>query len=73
MGAFASLAFTTSLATNNIILQILDSPFSNFEDVCKHRAKNYFKIPDMFVHTAVNLLKKNMSHNEHSPFTLDLS
>ncbi len=62
MGAFASLAFTTSLASSNIALQILDSPFSNFEDVCKNRARKHFKIPELFVDTAVNLLKRNMSN-----------
>ena len=63
MGAFASLAFTTSLATSSITLQILDSPFSNFEDICKNRARKHFKIPEMFVDTAVDLLKKNMSNS----------
>jgi hypothetical protein len=55
------------------MMQVLDSPFSNFEDVCKNRARNHFKIPEIFVDSAVNLLKKNMSSHQFSPFSLDLS
>lgn len=79
MGAFASLAYTTALSTrislnsSSIVMQVLDSPFSNFEDVCKNRARNHFKIPEIFVDSAVNLLKRNMSSHQFSPFSLDLS
>lgn len=79
MGAFASLAYTTALTARNclnlssIVMQVLDSPFSNFEDVCKNRARNYFKIPEILVDSAVGLLKKNMSSHQFSPFSLDLS
>lgn len=61
MGAFASLAYTsTSLTRGECILQIVDSPFSNFESVCQQRAKKMYNFPDFLVSYAVDLMKKNL-------------
>jgi hypothetical protein len=73
MGAFASLAFTSTEADRgDCILQILDSPFSNFESVCQQRAKIFFGFPDFLVNYAVNLMKQNLSEHPFNPFKFDL-
>ena len=73
MGAFASLAYTSTHSFNNAcILQILDSVFSNFESVCKQRAKLHYGFPDFLVNYSVNILKKNLSSHQFNPFDFNL-
>ena len=73
MGAFASLAYSsTHLFNNSCVLQILDSPFSNFESVCKQRAKNHYGFPDFIANYSVNLLKKNLNSHPYNPFDFNL-
>ena len=73
MGAFASLAFSSTHSFHNsVLLQILDSPFSNFESVCKQRAQMHFGLPDFIANYSVNLLKKNLNDHPYNPFDMEL-
>ena len=73
MGAFASLAYSSTYSLHHsCILQVLDSAFSNFESVCKQRAKSHYGFPDFIVNYSVNLLKKNLNNHPFNPFDFNL-
>ena len=73
MGAFASLAYSSTHSFHNsCVLQILDSAFSNFESVCKQRARIHYNFPEFIVNYSVSLLKKNLSNHQFNPFDFNL-
>jgi len=58
MGAVASLLYTSNEQLHDdIIFQVLDSPFCSFEAIAKHHANISYKLPEMFVEFGINILK----------------
>lgn len=74
MGAVASLLYTSEEELHDdILFQVLDSPFCSFEAIAKHHASISYNLPEMFVGFGINILKEHFQNNEFNPFKIDLA
>ena len=73
MGAVASLLYTSKRDTPDIVFQILDSPFSSFDKIVHHHAKEIMKFPDLFIGIGIGIMKDHFKEHPYNPFQLDLN
>lgn len=53
MGASAALYFSISEQPHDVVLQILDSPFSSFREIAYELTKKKINLPDFVLHTGL--------------------
>ena len=57
MGAVSSILYTEKTPNKAVMFQILDSPFSSFEKISLHHAKNIIGLPEMFLSFGISIMK----------------
>jgi hypothetical protein len=79
MGATACLLYSIKyqqspqLHHQNVIFQIVDSPFYSFERISLELAKKFISMPYFGTNIVLDMMKKHCSSlNDHNPFTVSL-
>ena len=72
MGAVASLLYTSKLAPSDVVFQILDSPFSSFERIAMHHAREIMKFPELFIGLGIGIIKDHFKGHPYDPFKLEI-
>ncbi len=74
MGAVSALLH--SITYNNpsdIIMLVLDSPFSSFEKIARELAMRRVKVPTFIINALLDLIKANFKKQPNNPFEIDLT
>jgi alpha-beta hydrolase superfamily lysophospholipase len=69
MGAVSALLYTITYNNpEDVILLVLDSPFSSFEVITKELAMRKVKVPSFMISLLLDLVKANFKRMSHDPF-----
>lgn len=73
MGAVSALLhIITYHNPKDVILLVLDSPFSSFEQITKELALRKVSVPTFMISILLDLVKSNFRRLAHDPFEIDL-
>lgn len=73
MGAVASLLACCARPAEEVLLQVVDSPFASFEAICHHHAHTHLRLPALLVPPAVAVLKESYQPHKFNPFRINLA
>lgn len=74
MGAVSALLYAINYKNpDDVILLILDSPFSSFEVITKELALRRVKVPGFMIGILLDLVKSNFKRLDNDPFQIDVS
>lgn len=72
MGATSALLYSLRYSPQDILLQVVDSPFYSFEMIAFEIASKNVKAPEFVISFALQLAKKNCAKFQYNPFDIDL-
>lgn len=72
MGAVASILYTSKSTDKDVFFQVLDSPFSSFEAISLHHAKNIIGLPELFLNFGVGIVKEHLKSSRFNPYNMSM-
>lgn len=74
MGAVSALLHAKSYCNpSDVIMMVLDSPFSSFENITKELALRKVKVPAFVINLLLDLVRANFKKLTNNPFEIDFS
>jgi hypothetical protein len=72
MGATSALLYSLRYRPQDVLLQVVDSPFYSFQMIAAEIANKNVKAPEFVISLALQLASKNCAKFHYNPFEIDL-
>jgi hypothetical protein len=72
MGATSALLYSLHFRPQDVLLQVVDSPFYSFQMIAFEIASKNVKAPEFVISLALDLARKNCAKFKYNPFEIEL-